>query len=302
LPSPSPAVRSVLIVGRALILFFEFGYYYFAVVSLLLLLSSDGDATFALGTFVGASIFGAALTFIRRRVVGYRLPVPGGTTEHRIRVAGNASLMAGIQLLVVGVSVLVARLGVGGAALIVGALPLVAAALVARNTSRANEAELRPNDELSSVGRRLWARAIDIAILWPLTFVIAVARDALVGSSADAAGILNGGVVAGLLIYEASAVVLFGGSIGKTLTGARVVHDAGGGLDWGRGLVRTIVFGFSFVLGPFASLLLFFPYMDAKKRALHDRLVGSVVLVTFDVAEARSRSAPWRSSGTELHE
>jgi hypothetical protein len=33
----------------------------------------------------------------------------------------------------------------------------------------------------------------------------------------------------------------------------------------------------SISVGPFASLFLFFPYMDPKKRALHDRVASSLV-------------------------
>ncbi|MGH2807164.1 MAG: RDD family protein [Actinomycetota bacterium] len=271
--APSPAVRTILRVGRAMLLFFEFGYYYFATVSLLILASGDGDTTFAVVTLVGALILGGALTAIRRRIVGYRLPLPEATTEQRLRTAGNVSLLAGVLLVTVGGSVLAGGLGGGGAVLIVVSLPLLAAALIVR----ARPVETPPDPELSAVGRRLWARAIDLVVLWPLTFLVAVARDALVGSPSAQAGILNGGVVAGVVLYELCALALFGGSLGKTITGIRVVPVVGSELGWGRALVRTIVFVVSISLGPFASLFLFFPYMDPKRRALHDRLAGSLV-------------------------
>jgi uncharacterized RDD family membrane protein YckC len=273
----SQAAGRIAVVARAVVLFFEFAYYYFAIVSFLILLSNEDDKSFALFTLAGSLVLGGALTMIRRRIIGYRLPVPGGTVEHRLRIAGNLSLLAGALLVSIGVSVLVAGIGGRGAVLIVGGLPLVGAALVVRNRGR--DAEDDEQTEPSSVGRRLWARAIDVVVLWPATFVVTTLRDALVGTPFDQAYALNGGVIVGIVVYELCAVTLFGGSLGKTITGIRVHQEASGGLlGWGRGALRTIVFIVSISVGPFASLFLFFPYMDPKKRALHDRVAGSLVV------------------------
>jgi uncharacterized RDD family membrane protein YckC len=203
------------------------------------------------------------------------LPIPGGTAEHRLRVAGNISLLAGVLFLTIGLSVVAAGLGARGAVLVVGGLPLLGAALVVRNMQADEAEEAQP---LSSVGRRLWARAIDAVVLWPATFVVTRLREVLVGSPSDEAYVLNGGVIAGVLVYELCGVALFGGSLGKTITGIRVAEAASGGLlGWGRAFLRTVVFIASISVGPFASLFLFFPYMDPKKRALHDRVASSVV-------------------------
>jgi uncharacterized RDD family membrane protein YckC len=85
-------------------------------------------------------------------------------------------------------------------------------------------------------------------------------------------------VIAGIVVYELCALTMFGGSLGKTVTGVRVAEASSGRLlGWGRGILRTVVFVVSISVGPFASLFLFFPYMDPKRRALHDRVAGSSV-------------------------
>jgi uncharacterized RDD family membrane protein YckC len=74
-----------------------------------------------------------------------------------------------------------------------------------------------------------------------------------------------------------------GRTLGKRLTGLRVVRGDGSRLGWRRALWRTLVFFGLLVLGAITYGLLVLvlyglPFVDKKRRTLHDFLAGTVVI------------------------
>lgn len=161
---------------------------------------------------------------------------------------------------------------------------------------RAPELPPPPGSPYSGLATRLLACAIDVlivqAVVWIVGAVAAVAAS-MVDPSDDLETLLiaAGAVVAAL--WSAGYFVFFWSTTGQT-PGDRVmeirVQDAGDGrpLHVGRAALR--------LLGALLSaLLLFLGYLlilvDARRRALHDRLVGSVVVYAPSARRRRRRSS-----------
>jgi uncharacterized RDD family membrane protein YckC len=139
--------------------------------------------------------------------------------------------------------------------------------------------------ELASWGRRLAAYLLDTIILVvpPLVVVVAVV---LADPAEDSAA-----WYVALLAYLAWIVLPFvyftffhgdarGQTPGKRAVGIRVISDeTGNPIGYGRAFGRyiiTVVFGFLLLIPWLLDYL--WPLWDRKNQALHDKLVGSVVV------------------------
>ena len=153
-----------------------------------------------------------------------------------------------------------------------------------------------PGSPYSGLATRMLACAIDVLIVqvvaWTVVAVAAVAASMLdFSNDLETILIAAGAVLAAL--WSAGYFVFFGSTTGQT-PGDRVmqirVQDAEGRpLHFARAVLR--------LLGALLSvLLLFLGYLmilvDGRRRALHDRLVGSVVVYVPSVRTPRSRRTP----------
>lgn len=128
-------------------------------------------------------------------------------------------------------------------------------------------------------GERTAAGIIDAAIL--SVSLIAVAT--LTGWS-DTLSSLGGLAWFGLVGYLGWLNGSKGQSPGKALMGLRVVRDTDGSLLGGPvGLLRTVVLGLlgGVTAGFFVLVSFLWPLGDAKKRALHDKIVSASVLAGY---------------------
>ena len=98
-------------------------------------------------------------------------------------------------------------------------------------------------------------------------------------------------VILGFFAWEFFYYAYFWTASGKTpgmvLLGVQVVGDDGSRAGTRRGLIRTLAFPLSFILGGlgFAGILL-----GRDRRALHDVIAGTAVVYCWDAREARLRS------------
>ena len=160
---------------------------------------------------------------------------------------------------------------------------------------RALEAPPPPGSPYSGLATRVLACAIDVlitqAVVWIVGAVAAVAASIFDPSeTVQTLLIAAGGVVA--VLWTAGYFVFFWSTTGQT-PGDRVMEIRVQGavderpLHLGRAILR--------VLGALLSvLLLFLGYLlilfDDRRRALHDRLVGSVVVYAPSVRRRRGPS------------
>ncbi|AZQ40651.1 RDD family protein [Streptomyces cyaneochromogenes] len=131
--------------------------------------------------------------------------------------------------------------------------------------------------------RRAFALAIDIVIAVVVILAPLVALDRLLPDTAGGVWLSSAALwcLAFLLLYSPLSVSRRGATVGKRLLGMEVVRDADGGrLSYGAALVRhvsnvvmAVVPVFLIANGSAANL-------SAKKQGLHDRLVGSRVVMS----------------------
>ncbi|MFB6710163.1 RDD family protein [Streptomyces sp. NPDC056333] len=131
--------------------------------------------------------------------------------------------------------------------------------------------------------RRGLAVFIDLVIAVAVTLGPLIALDRiLVAASADGVWLPSAAAwsLAFLLLYSPLSVSRWGGTLGKRLLGMKVVRDADGRrLSYGAALVRHLS-----NLAVHAVPLLMIAHVTAtglspKKQGLHDRLVGSRVVM-----------------------
>jgi uncharacterized RDD family membrane protein YckC len=159
---------------------------------------------------------------------------------------------------------------------------------------RAPDPPSPPGSPYSGLATRMLACAIDLlviqAVAWTVGAVAAVAASVLDFSEDLETLLIAAGVVVASL-WTAGYFVFFWSTTGQT-PGDRVmqirVQDAGDGrpLHLGRAVVR--------LLGALLSVLLLFLgflmiLVDDRRRALHDRVVGSVVVYMPSVRRRRNR-------------
>ena len=141
----------------------------------------------------------------------------------------------------------------------------------------------------SAWGRRAGAYIVDSLVILVPVVIVGFLIGAAVGlSSDDEDSALGSATVAGYLIGIVGPFVYFTyfhGSTGQTPAkrwlGIRVVGDSTGEpIGYGRAFGR---YGITFVFGVFIIPLLLdylWPLWDEKNQALHDKVVGSIVVKT----------------------
>jgi uncharacterized RDD family membrane protein YckC len=131
--------------------------------------------------------------------------------------------------------------------------------------------------------RRCMAVAIDmpIAVVVILGPLIAL-EQILEAASVEGVWLPSAAVwsLAFLLLYSPLSVSRWGGTVGKRLLGMEVVRDAdGGGLSYGAALVRHVSNLAMNAVPVFVVANMSVIGLSAKRQGLHDRLVGSRVVM-----------------------
>jgi len=122
-----------------------------------------------------------------------------------------------------------------------------------------------PTDDDPSLGRRLLALLID----WLIAAFSAVALFGFTGLHFPPDGIRDQLIINGVFVVEVAVLVgLLGFSIGKRVTGLRLINVDGRPIGIPRALLRTALL----------SLVLPAIVMTDDKRGLHDLAVGSKVV------------------------
>ncbi|MFE7394864.1 RDD family protein [Streptomyces sp. NPDC057582] len=133
------------------------------------------------------------------------------------------------------------------------------------------------------VMRRGMAVLIDLVIAVAVTLCPLIALDRiLVAASADDVWLPSAAAwsLAFLLLYSPLSVSRWGGTVGKRLLGMEVVRDADGGrLSYGAALVRHLSNLAVHIVPVFMIAHVTVTGLSPKKQGLHDRLVGSRVVM-----------------------
>lgn len=142
--------------------------------------------------------------------------------------------------------------------------------------------------EYASWGRRVGAYLLDTLIIVGVVMVIAIVVGIIVGASSDGESGVATAAIVGYLLTIVLPFFYFtffhgdprGQSPGKRAVGIRVVREeTGDSIGYGRAFGRyAITVVFAWVL--FLPLLLdyLWPLWDTKNQALHDKVVGSIVV------------------------
>ncbi|MEV6820221.1 RDD family protein [Nocardiopsis dassonvillei] len=152
-----------------------------------------------------------------------------------------------------------------------------------------------PGPEMATFGRRLAARAIDyvLVVIAAVAFFILMAFVTVILTGSDQTTDAEGTLWAllfvfgwGLLLffYDWLYLVTWGRTLGKMMVGIKVVDAAdGGGLGQGQAMGRSAFFGFPQslpVVGHIFTLAESMAALGEERRALHDRVAGTVVIRT----------------------
>ncbi|MFC8258195.1 RDD family protein [Streptomyces sp. NPDC057291] len=133
------------------------------------------------------------------------------------------------------------------------------------------------------VMRRGMAVFIDLVIAVAVVLGPLIALDRiLVAASVDDVWLPSAAVwsLAFLLLYSPLSVSRWGGTVGKRLLGMEVVRDADGGrLSYGAALVRHLGNLVVYTVPVFMIANATVTGLSPKKQGLHDRLVGSRVVM-----------------------
>ena len=150
--------------------------------------------------------------------------------------------------------------------------------------------------ELASLGGRLGARILDVILIgvgMGVLFAIGLGGLVLAAlSGEDAAAVLAFvALVFGLallfllvtLLYEVTMIAVRGQTVGKMITGVRVVRADDGGLPgWGKSIGRWLVLTLPSqipAIGWIVTLLVYLsPTWDDRRQGWHDKAVATVVV------------------------
>ncbi|HEX5291813.1 MAG TPA: RDD family protein [Streptosporangiaceae bacterium] len=119
-----------------------------------------------------------------------------------------------------------------------------------------------------------------------VSFVIETVTRHPITWTAESGAVTTAVFVAWEFFYFGYAWAASGKTVGMAMLGIRVVQADGTGADAWRGVVRALVFPFSFLflgLG-FIGLL-----VQGQRQALHDLVAGTVVVYAWDARAARLR-------------
>lgn len=141
-----------------------------------------------------------------------------------------------------------------------------------------------PSPELASIGQRIGGALID-GLLTSMVIVVPMLLGLI--DIDEFEGTLPAPVLLGLFLFGAIYTVVptavWGQTLGKIAVGTRVVVEADGALPgWRRSLVRWALPGFAGrlpVIGLGVSLAIMASLVwDPRRRGLHDRLAGTIVV------------------------
>jgi uncharacterized RDD family membrane protein YckC len=141
----------------------------------------------------------------------------------------------------------------------------------------------RREGELASWGSRLGAYLLDTLLLFlPLAIVIGIVVASAPEDDSGAWDVVGLVYLATLALPFVYFTIMHGGergqTYGKRALGIRVVNGEGGSIGHGRAFGRYAI---TFVFGIFVVPVLFdylWPLWDRQNQALHDKVVGSVVV------------------------
>ena len=134
----------------------------------------------------------------------------------------------------------------------------------------------------ASVGPRVLAGAVDVALLLGIDALVVWLTLRLLGLDVgDWARLPLAPLCGFLFLLDTSYLVTFtaasGQSLGKMMTGLRVVSEGGGRVPFGHAVVRSVVLLLCAIP---AGLGLVPVLLDAHGRGLHDRVAGTRVIVS----------------------
>lgn len=149
--------------------------------------------------------------------------------------------------------------------------------------------------ELAGLGARLGARILDVILVGAgmgILFAIGLGRLVLSALSGDGVAVLAFiALVFGFtllfllvtLLYETTMIAAWGQTVGKMLTGVRVIRAADGGLPgWGKSIGRWLVLTLPSqipAIGWIVTLLVYLsPTWDDRRQGWHDKAVATVVV------------------------
>ena len=140
---------------------------------------------------------------------------------------------------------------------------------------------------------RLGAFAADVGASWGLLTLgvagLTFAVDLVTRTQVNLAGrqiLAAAAVIVWEFVYFAYQWSLGGRTVGMALLGIRVVSTDGGPITPRQAVIRTLVLPVSFLL---FGLGLIGILLGKDRRALHDRLAGTVVVYSWDARAARLR-------------
>ena len=134
--------------------------------------------------------------------------------------------------------------------------------------------------ELARPLRRLGARILDAIVAGILLLTLLRVS----GTGVSTVGSMLLGLVVGIG-YEVSQVAVWGQTIGKRMTGIRVINAVHGGVPgWGKAFGRWAIPGLVAlipILGPLLSLLCYVSLTwDRVYQGWHDKVAGTLVIKT----------------------
>ena len=126
----------------------------------------------------------------------------------------------------------------------------------------------------ASWGSRVWAATLDaifnFLLLIPVAIVVGLIRSDLANYA---------GLVLSLVYFTLGHGGATGQTWGKKLAGIRVVHESGAALGYVRALIRwAVAIGLTILLILPNLIDVLWPLWDAKRQALRDKAVGSIVI------------------------
>ena len=142
--------------------------------------------------------------------------------------------------------------------------------------------------ELAGAGARLGARVLDVVILFAAYFVVGLLFIGGAVVSGDGAGITSvfGTTVLILMIgfgYEVVQTAVWGQTLGKRVTGVRVINASHGGLPgWGKAVGRwgvPSIISLIPAVGPILGILCYASLLwDRVSQGWHDKAAGTLVV------------------------
>ena len=144
--------------------------------------------------------------------------------------------------------------------------------------------------ELARPGARFGARILDMIIVFVISFILAIVFFGGLPLSGEDSGVYSGGVAVASLVglavglgYEVVQIAVWGQTLGKRMTGIKVVGAAHGGLPgWGKAVGRWLIPGLVSLIPIVGWLLAILCYVsltwDRVYQGWHDKAAGTLVV------------------------